>query len=313
MAENNNTPNIIKNENDKFFKGMMSLQLVVKAYVQQFVPKNILDKLDIDTLELDKDSYITDELSEFFADMVWQCRYKKGSGHAKISFLHEHKSYKPKHPHFQLLDYIREAWRQQTASGKDPILTIPIVLYHGLKTWELEPMESYFGDLEADFLRFLPSFDFIFINLQKYSDKFIQGLDSIFLQKSLLAFKHHLDKTYLKEHIVELIFAGYGDEITEQMRSFTRMITVYLTAISGMSSGEIKEKINKSDNILKSELMTIIDEFIQEGEIRGIEKERKDTIIRSWQNGIAVPMISNITGVPISDVEKVIADFQSKI
>ena len=141
---------------------------------------------------------------------------KKGSRHAKISFLHEHKSYKPKYPHFQLLDYIRETWRQQTASNEDPILTIPIVLYHGLKAWKLEPMESYFGDLEADSLRFLPSFDFIFINLQKYSDEKIRALDSIFLQKSLLAFKHHLDKTYLQEHIVEIIFKGYDDEITEQ-------------------------------------------------------------------------------------------------
>ncbi len=314
MAENNAIPNEINNENDKFFKGMMSLQIVVKDYIQQFVPKNILDKLDLDTLELDSNSYITDELSEFFSDMVWQCRYKKSGRRAKVSFLHEHKSYKPKYPHFQLLDYIRETWRQQTASGEDPILTIPIVLYHGLKMWELETMESYFGDLEADFLRFLPSFDFIFINLQKYSDEQIRALDSIFLQKSLLAFKHHLDKTYLKEHIVELIFAGYDAEITEQIRSFTRMITVYLASLSEMSGGEIKEKFNKSNNVLKSEAMTIIDEFVLEGEIKGIEKgiekEKQNTIIRSWQNGIAVSMISNITGLPIAEVEKVIADFQ---
>ena len=198
MAENNAIPNEINNENDKFFKGMMSLQIVVKDYIQQFVPKNILDKLDLDTLELDSNSYITDELSEFFSDMVWQCRYKKSGRRAKVSFLHEHKSYKPKYPHFQLY----------------------------------------------------------------------------------------------------------------QIRSFTRMITVYLASLSEMSGGEIKEKFNKSNNVLKSEAMTIIDEFVLEGEIKGIEKEKQNTIIRSWQNGIAVSMISNITGLPIAEVEKVIADFQ---
>ena len=314
MAENNNTPNEIKNENDKFFKGTMSLQLVAKAYIQQFVPENILDKLDIDTLELDNNSYITDELSEFFADMVWQCRYKKGSRYAKISFLHEHKSYKPKYPHFQLLDYIREAWRQQTASDQDPILTVPIVLYHGLKTWELEPMESYFGDLEADFLRFLPSFDFIFINLQKYSDKFIQGLDSIFLQKSLLAFKHHLDKTYLKEHIVELIFSGYNDEITEQMRRFMRMITVYLTAISGMSSAEIKEKINTSDNILKSKAMTIFDEIEEKALDKGRTEGRTEGIhvIKLWLQNVSILKIAESLDLTVEQVKKLIANFQSQ-
>ena len=107
------------------------------------------------------------------------------------------------------------------------------------------------------------------------------------------------------------------------MRSFTRMITVYLTAIAGMSSGQLKEKINISNNNLKSEAMTLIDEIEQQGELRGelrgeikgeiqgIKKEKQNTIIRSWENGIAVPMISNITGVSIEEIEKVIADFKS--
>ena len=135
-----------------------------------------------------------------------------------------------------------------------------------------------------------------------------------------LAFKHHVDEVYLQEHIVALIFSGYPSEITAQMRSFKRMITVYLTSISGMSSGQLKEKINNSDNNLKSEAMNLIDEIEKQGEIRGeirgeikgIQKEKQNTIIRSWENGIAVSMISNITGVSIDEVKKVIADFKSK-
>ena len=54
--------------------------------------------------------------------------------------------------------------------------------------------------------------------------------------------------------------------------------------------------------------MTIFDEVEQQG----IKKEKRNTIIRSWENGIAVPMISNITGVSIEEIEKVIAEFKSK-
>jgi ribosome-interacting GTPase 1 len=54
--------------------------------------------------------------------------------------------------------------------------------------------------------------------------------------------------------------------------------------------------------------MTIFDEIEQQG----IEKEKQITIIRSWQNGIAIPMISNITGLSIAEIEKVIANFQSR-
>ena len=62
--------------------------------------------------------------------------------------------------------------------------------------------------------------------------------------------------------------------------------------------------------------MTIFDEVEQrgelKGELKGIKKEKQNTIIRSWKNGIAVPMISNITGVSIDVVEKVVAEFKSK-
>jgi hypothetical protein len=50
MEENNITPTELNNENDKFFKGMMSLLPVVSAYTKQFLPKDVLDKLDLDTL-----------------------------------------------------------------------------------------------------------------------------------------------------------------------------------------------------------------------------------------------------------------------
>ena len=244
MEDTKNAPtsnNELKNANDKFFKGMMSLVPVVRAYCEQFLPKNILDKLDLDTLEFDNTSYITDELSEFFADMVWQCRYKKGNEYGKISFLHEHKSYKPTHPHFQLLDYIRGAWRMQMGEKKTPSVIVPIVLYHGLAPWKVEPFESYFGEVDADFLRFLPCFDYILVNLQNYSDKAIKAFDSIFLQKSMLAFKHHVDKIYLKIHIVELLVEGYEEKKDDPIDRFIRMFGVYLSSISGMSSHEMVE------------------------------------------------------------------------
>ncbi len=323
MEDNKNTPtsNELNNANDKFFKGMMSLVPVVRAYSEQFLPKNILDKLDLDTLEFDNTSYITDELSEFFADMVWQCRYKEGNEYANISFLHEHKSYKPTHPHFQLLDYIRGAWRMQMGEKKKPSVIIPIVLYHGKTPWEVEPFDSYFGKIDPDFLRFLPCFDYILVNLQKYSDKTIKAFDSIFLQKSLLAFKHHVDKIYLKIHIVELLVEGYDEKKDDPIDRFIRMFGVYLSSISGLSSHEIVEEVNKSDNSLKSKAMSIFDEYELKGETRGeargeargITQEKHNTIIRSWKNGIDIPMISNITGVDVSEIRKVIAEHQAKI
>jgi predicted transposase/invertase (TIGR01784 family) len=316
MEDNNKSSNELNNPHDKFFKGAMGMKTVVDAYSRQFIPQDILDDLDLDGLEIDNTTYITDELSEFFADMVWRCPFKKGSRQARIAFLHEHKSYKPMHPHFQLLDYIRGAWRTQIQEGNDPVLMIPIVLYHGEAMWEFESLDSYFGEVSAKFLRFLPCFDYILINLQNYSDATIRAFDSIFLQKTLLGFKHYADKEYLRVHIVELLIDGYNNKKSEQTISFMLKFGVYLSAISGMTSSEIRDEIKKSDNNLKSEAMTIFDELIEEGEKKGIEKgiekEKQNTIIRSWQSGIDMSMIANISGLSLAEVKKIIANFKLK-
>ena len=96
----------------------------------------------------------------------------------------------------------------------------------------------------------------------------------------------------------------------DQTRRFMRMSGVYLSAVSGMTSHEIVEKVNYSDNNLKSKVMSIFDEIEQKGIKEGIKKEKRNTVILSWENGISISMISNITGLSISDIEKVIADYQ---
>ncbi len=69
--------------------------------------------------------------------------------------------------------------------------------------------------------------------------------------------------------------------------------------------------------------MSIFDEIEQKGEIKGIAKgiskgiskgilqEKHNTIIRSWKNGITVSVISKITVLPISEIEKTIAECQN--
>jgi predicted transposase YdaD len=127
----------------------------------------------------------------------------------------------------------------------------------------------------------------------------------------------------LSIHIVELLVEGYDEKKDDQTRRFMRMSAVYLTSISGMTSHEIVEKVNYSDNNLKSKVMSIFDEIEQKAKQETREevwkeareeaqKDKNRTIIRSWENGISISMISNITGLSIADIEKVIAEHESK-
>ena len=313
MTENVNDSNDLNNPHDKFFKGAFSMLDVTYPLLVAFLPKDLLDKLDLNTLEIDQNSYIDDELKETFSDLVWSCRLKNSQQERKIAFLFEHKSYKPAYPHFQINDYQRNAWKAQIAVDQQPVPILPIVFYHGKEKWIVEPFDSYFGQVEAEMMRFLPCFDYILINLQDYSDAFIKKLQSVFLQKTFIAFKHYWDKQYIEVHIVELIFHDFSKAKIEQTRSFISKISVYLRAISGITRAQLIEKVNQSDNILKPEAMSYVEEFIEEGkeigEEIGVYKEKKRRAIFFYQKKMTLQTIAEYVDLPMEEVKKIIAEY----
>lgn len=314
---NENNEQSINNPHDKFFKGAFGIIDVVKPFLVQFLPKDLLDKLDLETLEVEPTSYITEELSEYYADLVWCCRYKKSQKVAEIAFLFEHKSYKPSYPHFQLIDYKSNSWKKKLAAGQKPVTMIPIILYHGTEKWVIEPFESYFDGVVAETLRFLPSFDYLLVNLQDYPDEIIQGFQSILLQKTLLAFKHYLEKAYIKANIIDLWLVGYVQK-NEHTILFIRMFGIYLSNISGVTRHEIITEFIQSDNYKKSEAMTIIDEFIQEGFekgiekglYQGIEKGKKIAIYEAYLRGNSFDLLSNVFGLSVPEIKVIIEEFK---
>ncbi len=283
--------------------------------LENFLPKDLLDKFDLDTLKIDPNSYINDELKETFSDIVWTCRLKNSDKRRKIAFLFEHKSYKPAYPHFQLMDYQRNSWRMQIDEGLIPIPILPIIFYHGLERWVVKPFDSYFGEVEAEMLQFLPCFNYILINLQDYSEAQIRSINDILLQKTLLGFKFYKDKNYLNDHIVELLFMGYAKLKKEQTYSFIRIFVVYLTAVSGIKQKEIIIKSNKMSDNMETEEFDIIEAlkeaFREKGIEKGIEKGKKISIYEASLRGHSLELLSNVFGLSVDNIKQIIEEMKN--
>ena len=148
-----------------------------------------------------------------------------------------------------------------------------------------------------------------------YTDEKIKTLPSVFLQKMFSAFKHYRDTVYLKEHFFELVFEGYPSRKNEQRIWFAQAIGVYLAAISGMTREEIARKIEKSDNNLKSETMSIIDEFVEEGIEKGIEKAKKETKIKiynAWKRGYTLKLLANVFEFSLQEIKNIIEEIKKE-
>ena len=55
----------MSNEHDNFFKTIQSIKENALDLIESTFPKNILQKLNLTTLELDKESYVDENLKEF--------------------------------------------------------------------------------------------------------------------------------------------------------------------------------------------------------------------------------------------------------
>jgi predicted transposase/invertase (TIGR01784 family) len=186
----------IDNIHDKFFKESFSRKQTVKGLIQELFPTYLRDNINIESLELTNNSFVDESLNEHFADLVYSCQYK-GKQQIQISFLFEHKSYQEQYPQFQLIKYLVNAWEQNKKQKKPLVMTIPIVIYHGKKAWKYERLNQYFKGLDDYLTNFLPDFDYLLIDISKFSDDEILNFRNRFLSLSFILLKNSRIKKYL--------------------------------------------------------------------------------------------------------------------
>jgi predicted transposase/invertase (TIGR01784 family) len=135
---------------------------VARDFLTYYLPANIVELLDIDTLELSKDSFVDKELSEYFSDLLYKVELRDGRA-VYVYVLLEHKSYPEPFVAFDLLRYMVRIWdlllKQGKAGEKLPTI-IPVVLYHGRRGWHIgQDFRSLVAD-DGKLERYLPDFHY---------------------------------------------------------------------------------------------------------------------------------------------------------
>ena len=65
----------IINPHDKLFKEIEKVKKNCRDLIESTFPKELLAKLNLETLENDNNSYIDENLQEYYSDLVYNCRY----------------------------------------------------------------------------------------------------------------------------------------------------------------------------------------------------------------------------------------------
>ena len=173
--------NDIHHPHDKLIKAALKRKEVVINLLQKAIPSKFSAKIDFDSLVLEDITFIDASLGDHYADLVYSCIY--GDKRIFLSFLFEHKSTPDEFTYFQTHRYQSLGWDAQIKQDKKPIRIVPIVIYHGNRTWDVKPIHKYWEDEEdEDIAPYLPKSDCIFINLRDdYTEEKILALGNTFL------------------------------------------------------------------------------------------------------------------------------------
>ncbi|MFN0016449.1 MAG: Rpn family recombination-promoting nuclease/putative transposase [Saprospiraceae bacterium] len=192
---------------DTYFEQVFKVQPVALQLLQTFLPPDQLAALNLQTLQLSSDSFLSDDLRESFSDLVYTCETTQAHP-VRICLLLEHKSRSTgRRIYVQLGNYLRGI-QEEDIRQKRPCftLTIPILFYHGQDPWDPKPLREQYGAVPPALAGYVPHFDILKINVQSMLDEEIRGMqDAVLLSNIFLAFKHGREGKFIRAHFREVL------------------------------------------------------------------------------------------------------------
>ncbi|MHC0448648.1 MAG: Rpn family recombination-promoting nuclease/putative transposase [Candidatus Lariskella arthropodorum] len=256
------------NPHDRFFKEAMSHKRTAKEFFETYIPKNTLDRIDLESIKHEKESFIDKDLGDGVVDALFSVALKNGEP-GYLYILVEQQTGQERFMALRLWKYIlRIIERHIKHRPKDKMLpyVLPIVLYTGTCAYRVA---NNFFDLfhSPEFARELLTGEFKVVELNKISDddlkkRLYSGVMQLMLKNIRLP-----DILPFLEGISGLI-QMLGDESFVYIKD-----VIWYTLERGEStkSKEVIELFSKLFEERKEEVMTIADQLREQGKMQGIE------------------------------------------
>ncbi len=94
----------ITQPHNKFFKLVFTRGETTAEFIENNLPPEIVDLIDLESLEYEKDTFIDERFKDHFSDLLVKMRLKNGK-RGYLYILIEHKSYQDPIAAFQILKY----------------------------------------------------------------------------------------------------------------------------------------------------------------------------------------------------------------
>ena len=284
----------VERPHDKFVRDIISEKKYAVEIFSQSLPENIVKILDLSTLKLLPGSFIDEEMKEFQSDALFSVKTKEKHPLA-VYILFEHKSYPDKKIHFQLLSYLAKIYTRQ----KSPEPVIPLVFYHGQKTWNIKTnfIELFNFSLmqKSIFGGYIPDFAYEIYDLSKKEIEKIQGSIAIRSLFYLLKKIWDIEKDDNLRDLIKLSKELFYDE--DEKKILEKMV-IYLYVCTEVSPERLEKIVSEVVSPDKGDIvMTTAEVLEKKGIEKGIEKGKLQDAEKMLKEGLSVELIARVTGL----------------
>jgi predicted transposase/invertase (TIGR01784 family) len=317
---------------DPFLKSLLADTAFASSFLEGFLPKALVEVLELKSIQHEKGSFVSKALEESFADALFRVPIKGQDTSCFISVLLEHKSAPDQFAAFQMLSYLAGAYRAQLKGKQQLRPILPLLFYQGNTGWEFRSIRECFDPVYDVFLRFIPSFDTLFVELGKVPDDQILMFTNAWVQAALLAQKYSYDEaaliSQLKRIFNSIAQAREGNFFSEITIYITRSLRVdlgqFITLIQPhlTQMGTEGERLTVYDQLIKKGydeglvqgvqkgleqgVQKGLEQGVKKGLEQGVQKNTREIILRGYQNDISIQTLALLTGLSEAEIKEVI-------
>lgn len=297
----------IPNHHDKIVKDSFSKPEIAKAYFAEFLPESLKNVIDIQSLSYVDGSFIDEEFSAYFSDLLFQFKVKDSQKRMIISLLFEHKAYPDKMVLVQVGNYIFSQWTKEIKAKQDLVPIIPFIYYQGKKTWKIKALSELFKAYPIEIQSYIPHYEYLFFAIQSLSKAQLDNITDIMLQLTLMGHDQNLGFENFVQKIESIMtLKHFGQNDWNYLASFF----VYKFALSDLSTGEVKAVISSLPSPINEQIMSTYDAIKQEGKIEGeqlgIQKGKIEVVLTLNEDKIPPKQISKYTKLSESQILEIL-------
>jgi predicted transposase/invertase (TIGR01784 family) len=266
--------------------------------IQTHLSPSLVRILDLNSLELQKDSFIDEDLRQSFSDLLYSVRLAGTKGEpieGQVYLLFEHKSQSDPTTCFQLLRYIVRIWEQRLRNGQSLCPVFPLVVYHGQKAWSAPvSLEEFIGGPSRLF-EYGVRLAYPVLDIGRIPDESLAT--EPFLQSVLGLLKYSRRRDF-EEKLEFLLRCLLRSGTTELQTEHLDAVVVYITTVSPSIPMETLAMTIQKIFPTQIEPGSIADQYITKGRQEGIQEGLKEGEIHLIQT------LQEILGLPLTDASK---------